>query len=224
MTTNLIDVLRKSFTPETYDAIAINVGINPESVKNGINAIIPALLASILGNNTVNSATQPTWWNVLKEEYPYNENEFIDTTPISTSSFLIKSREIVNGLFTSCYDDLVSSISSIGGVQKEKAARLIHTTAPLVIGYLNNWMRRKGWKYKDLINNLFEQKTHIIGTLPMGISPACFEMNNMPKNNFSQTIENKLPATGVSHKKNRNGLMWFIGLVVLGILLWYFLG
>lgn len=224
MTTNLIDVLRKSFTEESYRNISDYVGINPESTKNGIHAIIPAVLVSILGNNTVNNATQPTWWNALKDDYHYTENEFIDTNNVKAPSFIIKGREMLAGMFRTCHDDLVLSVSSIAGVQKKKAAGLIEISVPLIMGYLNNWMRRNEWKFKDLIKNLFEQKATIVGALPVGISPAHFGVSNLPKNNFSETIETKIPTQGIPRKKRRNGLMWLIGLIVLGVLLWYFLG
>lgn len=224
MTTNLIDVLRKSFTEKSYQEISQYVDINTESTKNGIKAIIPAMLASILGINTVNNAVQPTWWNALKDDYPYSENEFIDVTNIKTPSFLTKGREVLSGMFHSCHDDLIASVSSVAGIQKEKAAGLIEVSVPLIMGYLNNWMRRKGWKFKDLIQNLFEQKANIVGALPTGISPAHFGINNMPKHNFSETIETKIPTHGAPRKKSRNGLMWLNGLILLALLLWYFMG
>lgn len=223
MTTNLIDVLRKSFTEKSHQDISQYVGINSESAKNGIHAIIPAVLASILGNNTVNNAVRPTWWNALKDDYPYNENEFIDTSTVKAPSFLTKGREIQSGMFRTSHDDLVTSVSSVAGVQKEKAAGLIEMTVPLIMGYLNNWMLRKGWKFKDLIQNLFDHKTDIVGALPTGISPAHFGINNRPNYNFSETIEAKIPTHGAPQKKSRNGLMWLIGLILLALLLWYFI-
>lgn len=51
MPTNLIDVLQKSFSDKTYQDISNHVGVNPVSTKNGLKAIIPGVLASILGNN-----------------------------------------------------------------------------------------------------------------------------------------------------------------------------
>ena len=195
MTTNLIDVLRKSFTKESYHDISEYVGINPESTKNGINALIPAFLASILGNNTTNDAVQPTWWNALKDDYPQIENEFVDTTHIDTSSFLIKGREVLSGMFRTNHDDLVASISSVAGVQKEKATGLIEIVVPLLMGFLTNWMRTKEWKFTDLITNLLEQKSTITKSLPMGLSTINFGVNDMVKDNLSKTPEEEVLDT-----------------------------
>ncbi|MDD2477048.1 MAG: hypothetical protein PHI32_14220 [Dysgonamonadaceae bacterium] len=59
MKINLIDILRNSFSDKSYQDISQHVGINLESTKNGLNAITPIVLASVLGNNTVKNATQP---------------------------------------------------------------------------------------------------------------------------------------------------------------------
>ena len=254
---NLINVLQKSFSDNTYLDISQHVGINPESTKNGLKAIIPVVLASILGNNTVNSSAQPVWWNALDNEYPYTEDDFILTQNIQNSSFLVKGREVISGMFRTNYDELVASVSSVSGIQKEKSAGLIEVGVPLIIGHLKNWMRRKGWKFNDLTVNLIENKSFITGALPIGISPAHFGVGNIPnnpiipntpntdntpENNFSETIKVEIPteekpieqktfeakpqfnAKLLKRKRKNNGLIWFGGLLLLAIVLWYFMG
>ena len=95
MAIDLINILRNSFTDKSYADISQHVGISTESTKNGLNALVPAVLGCILGNNTVTSATQPSWWNAMKEEYPYTDEEYIDTDNINKSSFLIKGEDII---------------------------------------------------------------------------------------------------------------------------------
>lgn len=224
MTVNLIDILRNSFNEKSYQDISMHTGVNIESTKNGLNAIIPSVLACILGNNTTSSSSQPTWWNTLKDEYPYTQSDFIETENIKSTSFLVKGREILSDMFRTNHDELVKSVSSVAGIQKEKAAGLIEVGVPLIIGYLNNWVKRMGWKFIDLIGNLIEMKLTIIAELPMGISPAHFGINNLPKNNFSETIKTEIPTHKKAIKRNRNSLMWIIGLLILALLLWYFLG
>lgn len=225
MSINLIEVLKNSFTEKSYQDVSQHVGINHVAVKNGINNIIPVVLATILGNNTANNVSQPEWWNALKDDYPYSEDEFVDTNHIQSSSFRIKGREIISDMFHSNHDKLVSSVSTIAGIQKEKAVALIEVSVPLIVTCLNNWMRKKEWKFKDLIEDLNETKPSIVGALPAGISPASFGVNNTPKSNVSETIEPDIPAYSVvKREKKTNGLMWFIGVVVLAIALWYIMG
>lgn len=225
MAINLINILQKSLSEKSFSDISQYIGISPESTKNGTKAIIPVVLASILGNNTASTSTQPAWWNALDKEYPYSEDEFVDTKAINSSSFLIKGREVLAGLFRTNHDELVASVSSVAGIQKEKAAGLIEVSVPLIVGHLKNWTLKKGWKFKDLIEYLIENKTVITGALPTGISPAHFGVGRLPKNNFSRTIETETPtpATPTSKKKN-NGLIWFGGLLLLAIILWYLMG
>ena len=238
MAIDLIDILRNSFTDKSYADISQHVGISTESTKNGLNALVPAVLGCILGNNTVTSATQPSWWNAMKEEYPYTDEEYIDTDNINKSSFLIKGREILSGMFRTNHDELVKSVGNVSGVPKEKSAGLIEVGVPLIIGYLSNWVRKKGWRFNELIANLTENKSSIVPALPAGISSAHFGLNNVnkshipetksnitdTKSDFSETIESEIPTQRHAVKKNKNGLMWIIGLVVLALLLWYFLG
>lgn len=242
MTTNLINTLQKSFTEKSYLDISQHVDINPESTKNGLRAIIPIVLASILGNNTMSTSAQPTWWNTLDDDYPYSDDDFIDTQMINSSSFLVKGREVLSGMFRTNHDKLVTSVSSVAGIQKAKAAGLMEVSVPLIVGYLKNWVLRKGWKFKDLIANLIENKTVIKEALPQGVSPAHFEVEhksedisiekkpkinpteNDTKSNFSETVEVEVPTPENPKKKKNNGLIWFGGLLVLAILLWYLMG
>ena len=226
MAINLINVLLISLSDKSHQNISEFVGINPESTKNGLKAIIPAVLASILGNNTVSNATQPIWWNALDDEYPYSEDEFVLTNIIHNQTFLVKGREVLCGMFRTNHDDLVRSVSSVAGIQKEKAAGLIEVGAPLIVGHLKNWTLRKGWKFKDLIENLTENKAYITGALPVGISPSHFGIGNMQKGNFSKTIESPIHGAANPKRRKNNGLMWFVGLVIIAIIaliLWYIL-
>lgn len=79
----------------------------------------------------------------MKEEYPYTDEEYMDTDNINKSSFLIKGREILSGMLRTNYDELVKSVGIISGVPKEKSASLIEVGVPLIIGYLSNWVRKR---------------------------------------------------------------------------------
>lgn len=201
MTNNIIKTLQKSFTDKSYQDISKYVDINPESTKNGLKVIIPVVLASILGNNTMSSSEKPIWWNALDSEYPYTEDELVMTENIGNSSFLVKGREVLSGMFRANHDDLIAYVSSVAGIQKEKAAGLIEVGVPLIAGYLKNWMRRKNWTFKELIENLIENKATIIGSLPSGISLSNFGVANKPTNNFSKTIEAQIPSSTKIKKK-----------------------
>ena len=238
MAINLINILQKSFTEESYQDITEHVGVNLESTKNGLKAIVPVILASILGNNTVNSSSQPVWWKSLDKDYPYSEDDFVDTKNISTPSFLVSGREIISGMFRTNHDELIGSVSSVSGIQKEKSAGLIEVGVPLIVGHLKNWVLKKGWKFKDLVANLIENKTLITNALPSGISLSHFGLANIEKNNFSETIKGENPKNNFSEtikteipteakptkKKKFNGIFWFGGILILAIILWYFMG
>lgn len=224
MSINLIEVLKDSLTEKSYQDISQHIGINPVSIKNGINNIIPVVLAATLGNNTPNNANQPLWWNALKDDYPYSEDDLINTNNIQTPSFHTKGREIISGMFLNNHEELVFSVSSVAGIQKEKATALIEVSVPLIVAYLNNWMQKKGWKFKDLIENLNETKPSIIRALPAGVSPTNFEVKSMPKSDSSEATETEIPVYSVVTRKKNNGLMWFIGVIVLVLALWYIMG
>ena len=233
MSVNLIDKLRNSFTEKSYQDISEYVDINTQSAKNGINALVPAVLACVLGNNTLTSAKQPIWWDALKDEYSNGDDEYINTANINKPSFLNKGREVLSGMFRTNHDDLVKSISSVAGIQKEKAAGLIEVGVPLIIGHLNKWIKTKGWKFKDLIAILLETKLNIVKELPIGISATHFGINglkddhtkviNNPTKDFSETIKTEIPTHPKAVKKNKNSLMWIVGLIVIALLAWYFL-
>lgn len=224
MAINLIDILRNSFTEKSYQDLSQHVAISPEATKNGVRALVPTVLACILGNNYTSSSTEPTWWNALKDEYPYADDEYIDCSHINNPSFLIKGREILMGLYRTNYDDLVKSISDVSGIQKVKAAGLIEVGVPLIIGYLNNWLRKKGWKFHYLIENLILNRSSIVEALPPGTSPAHFGISTMQKNNFTKPIETEKLLEEAPPKKNINALLWILSLAGIALLLWYIIG
>ena len=46
----------------------------------------------------------------------------------------------------------------------------------------------------------------------------------MPKNKFSEATKTEIPVFTVVAKKKNNGLIWFGGLLLLALLLWYIMG
>lgn len=224
MAINLINILQTSFNEKSYTDVSQYVGINQVSTENGVKAIIPVVLASILGNNTTSSSSKPIWWNALDNDYPLSHDEFVDSTVINDSAFLVKGREVLAGMFRTNHDELVTSVSTVAGIQKEKAAGLIEVSVPLISGYLKNWMKTKGWTFKDLIENLMENKHTITAALPVGMTSEHFGVDNIQKEELPKTIKTEGPILQKRAKKKNNGLYWFGGLLILALILWYFMG
>lgn len=224
MATELIDILRRSFTEKSYQDVSKHIGITEASTRNGLNALVPIVLASLLEHYPTGDIPQPKWWNVLKECYPYSDKEYIETDHIKDPEFLIRGREITSGLYQSNHDDLVATIGNVAGVSKEKAAGIVEVGVPLIVGYLNNWMKRKNWSFSQLMGNLYETKGSIKNALPTGVSYVNIDTNHVPPNTFSKTNKTVVPTQNASPRRIKNSFLWLFGLIVVVLVLWYVMG
>lgn len=172
MNISFLTVLRDSFTEKSYQRLSEHISISSEQAKNGVYAIIPIILASILENNTASNAVQPIWWNSLKEVPAFTDDKTINVNIINKPFFAVKGRGVSWYMFSFCFNDLVAVVSEMASIQKQNAISLIEITTPLIVCYLINWMEWEGWEFEDLIDNLLHAKYEITTALPVGISTA----------------------------------------------------
>ncbi len=229
MSVNLIDVLKNAFTDNVYDRITRNVDVDRDSAKSGVDAIIPTVLASILGKNTATAYNEPTWWNSLTDFFRRDEDElYVDV--IDDPRYNETGTNVYNGLFGTNRSAIVDAIAKKIGLGGDKASGLLSTVVPLVTGYLANWTRRKGWSFRDLISNLIDNKSSIMNALPAGLSPGIFGLTALDDPRPAETVYTETepvrePVTTTPPPARSNNLLWWvIGLLLVGLLLWWLLG
>lgn len=227
MAVNLIDVLKNAFTDNVYESIARKVGLDASTAKSGVGAIIPTVLGSILGKNTVGAYNQPSWWDSIVDFFD-GDDEDLHISKVDDPSFLKTGSGMVSGLFGTNHDSIVGAIGQSIGAGKEKASGLMGMVVPMITGYLGNWMKRKSWSFKDLISNLIDNKSSIMSALPASISPALLGFSapvaDAPRATHTRPVETKREPVQEPRKGGSNWLWWLLAILLIGLLLWWLLG
>jgi len=225
MTENLIEILKNAVSDKAIETIGKQVGIDNATVKSGMGTIIPTILAGLLGKNTTTSAA-PTWLNAVGGLFN-EKDEKIDADRFDFTELLTKGRGLLGGLFGDNADMVTGAIANTTGIPKEKANGLLATVSPLILGFLTKWMKGKGWSFGDLIGNLIENKSSLAAALPAGLSASNLFNFTAPKVSIdAPKVETPKPNKPKYEepKTNNSWLMWLLGLLLLALLLWLFLG
>ncbi len=222
MNENLLDVLRRAFDDNAYESVAQRVELDKDVTKKGVNALIPTVLASLLGKNTVAMNNQPTWWQRLENDFGLDQ-DILPLNRIDDPMFATHRENILGHIFGSNRDSITSTFSKLLNTTSAKAESFIGITAPLIMGYLTNWMKRQNWKFSNLISNLFDSRPSIINALPAGITPAMFGISN-DFNNRTTVNEPRPKQKGTDPTPKKNNWLWIPLLLIAALLLWWLLG
>ncbi|VBB45703.1 hypothetical protein TRIP_D310098 [uncultured Paludibacter sp.] len=233
MSVNLIEILKNAVSDKTIETIGKEVGLEPAAVKSGVSAIVPTLLAGILGKNTATSAA-PSWMDSLTGLMGNKQDE-ADLEGMNLTDMLGKGKDLLGNLFGNKTEEVSSAIAQTAGMQKEKAEKLLSMLTPLVLGYLAKWMKSKNWTFGNLVTNLLENKSNLVAALPTGLSAAHFFNTDIPKADVeTPKINVEAPKVTVTESKvtppmveppksNNNWLKWLLWLLLLGLILWIIL-
>ncbi len=240
MTENLIDILKNAVSTKAVDAIGKYVGLDTASTQSGVSAIIPSVLAGLLGRNTAGSSA-PAWLDAVSGLFN-DRDEDIQVDRLDLPALASKSPGLLSGLFGTNRDDVSGAIAQAAGIQEEKAGGLLSVVSPLLLGFLTNWMKKKGFSFGDIIGNLLNNKAGLAAALPAGLSANRFfdfdaeplktqieaEPVEPPKVEpfVTKTVQPEPKVTSttvVPEPKKRGSLRWLLWLVILGLLLWLLL-
>ncbi len=219
MSVNLIEILKNAFNDNAYETLSQKVGDNVNNIKSGVSAIIPTVLASILGKNHAANYS-PEWWTPLTHWYGAEETDALKVNLFEHPEFATHGTTLLSNLFSDNRPQVENAISKVSGMNTDKVSALLKASVPMIIGYLTNWLQRKGWTFADLIANLKENKSALISALPAGIGMDSFGLNaDMP--NIPHEYDKKQLEAPTSQN---NWLKWLIPLLLLIVLLWFLLG
>ena len=185
MSVNLIEVLKDAVSNNQVDAIGNEMGLDNTAVKSGIDAIVPTVLAGILGKNTLQSAT-PAWFDAVSG-WIGGKNDEMNMPDFNISDIISKGKNTLTELFGSKTEEVTTAVAQKTGIQQEKAGSLLAAVAPLVLGYLTKWMKSKNWTFSNLLSHLTENKADIAAMLPAGLSAAHFMDGSFPKVDLGST-------------------------------------
>lgn len=220
MAESIFHVLKNAFTDKAVDALSRNLGEDVSKTKSGLNATIPTVLGGILGKSS-DTDSPPAWWNSVTNLFGGDDDDDLKLGMLGDPKLADAGRGLLSNLFGGNLDSIISSLSGSTGLAREKSGRLLTTVAPMVIGFISRWARKKGMSFGNIMGNLRADKSAIVASLPSGIGSNLLGLADKPREVFQDTTSK---VADVKTTKPKSNWLWLIILLGALILLWLLFG
>ncbi|MBL7816791.1 MAG: OmpA family protein [Saprospiraceae bacterium] len=168
---NLLDLLKNQLaTGDTMSVISNLLGENKTATENGINAILPTLLGSVIqkGSNTEGANAL---LNLIKtgghDGRILNNIGGLLGGGEATTDLLSSGSGIINMLLGDKFGGIVSLISNLSGLKSGSTSSLMKLAAPLLMGLIGK--QSAGSTTSGLMSLLGSQSDFVKAALPAGI-------------------------------------------------------
>ena len=219
MSESIFQVLKNAFTDKAIDAISRNLGEDVSKTKSGLTAIIPTVLGGILGKSA-DATSAPTWWNTVADLFDGGDDDDLKLGMLGDAKLAEAGKGLLGSLFGGNLESILGSLAGATGLAKDKSGKLLTSVAPMVIGFISRWAKKKGLSFGSIISSLLADKSAIVGALPAGIGSGLLGLVDKPGEVYNE-------PTRVSNAKTRKPKFnWSWLLLLLGalILLWLLFG
>ena len=219
MSESIFQVLKNAFTDKAIDAISRNLGEDVSKTKSGLTAMIPTVLGGILGKSA-NATSAPAWWNTVADLFDGGDDDDLKLGMLGDAKLAEAGKGLLGSLFGGNLESVLGSLAGATGMAKDKSGKLLTSVAPMVIGFISRWAKKKGLSFGSIISSLLADKSAIIGALPAGIGSGLLGLVDKPGEVYNE-------PTRVSNAKTRKpkfNWSWLLLLLGAVILLWLLFG
>lgn len=220
MSESIFQVLKNAFTDKAIDMISRNLGEDASKTKSGLTAMIPTVLGGLLGK-TSGATTAPTWWNTVADLFDGDDDDDLKLGLLGDTKLDDAGKGLLGSLFGGNLDSILGSLAGASGLARDKSSKLLSTVAPMVIGFLSRWAKKKGLSFTGLIGNLMNEKSAILGALPSGIGGGLLGFADKARNAVDDTARK---VAEVKTSKPKFNWTWLLLLLAALILLWLLFG
>ena len=216
---SLLDTLRSSLSRDLLDKAAGYLGESPDSVTKGFDAAVPTVLSGIL-NASTNTSTWNKVWDLINhrdndENILSNLGGLFGGTSSATSGL---GSSLISLLFGQNGSSISNLLGNFAGFRNSgSGSKLLSMVIPLVLGMLKRKVSTEGLSSGGLLSWLGSQQAEIQRALPASISQVVSLGTGM------QGASRAMTDTSSRTKGGPNWMLW-LGLLLLVLALWYFLG
>jgi hypothetical protein len=161
---NLVETIKGQLGGEWTERIAGAIGVSPEKAQSAAHAAIPTILAGIS-----HMASTPEGARQLDAAVDAAGHE---TTGAASAAAEQGSGMLQSLLGGNTISGLGDAIGRFCGINGGKAASLLGSVAPMVLGTLKGQKERLGLDAGGLSNFLASQKQNIMSAIPSGLAGA----------------------------------------------------
>lgn len=171
MAFNVMDMIQGSLTPENIGAVAGALGMESETVKKGLGAAMPAVLAGVLG-----AAKEPAGRQALDSALGSANTDLMGNlggllAGGNSSSLIATGSKLLSGFMgDNKLGALGGALASSLGVSKESSGSLMALATPMLMSMLAGKKQSEGLDVGGLVGQLMGQKDLIAKAIPDDIS------------------------------------------------------
>jgi hypothetical protein len=168
---NVMDMIQGSLTQENIGAVAGALGMENDTVKKGLGAAMPAVLAGVLG-----AAKEPAGRQALDSALGSADTDLMSKlggllSGGDSSSLIATGSKLLSGFMgDSKQGALGGALASSLGVSKEAGGSLMGLAAPMLMSMLAGKKKSEGLDVGGLVGQLMGQKDLIAKAIPDDIS------------------------------------------------------
>ena len=225
MDTNLQSLFTQTLSPELMQTVSKNLGETEPSVRRGIGALVPVILAGLMAKASTSAGASKVFAAVTGPTVNAGASGGdLGSLPSATTSSTTANAAspLLSDLFgADKASGLASALAGVAGLRVGSAANLVLMVAPLLFGFLKRHVAAEGLDSTKLGSLLAGQRSRLSGADPrlmsvLGLgSPASMSGAAAPAVvNDRRAVAGGLPRW----------MPLLLGALILLGLLWYFLG
>jgi hypothetical protein len=204
---SLVSMITNALTPSIADQISKQLGISSAQVQTGLKAIIPVILAAILGRSRKSDGATALSTQLAAQEPGLFDNlsnaVSRDAGALSAGGMSVL-RNLLGGGTT---DQLASKLGSFAGASGQGAQQLLGLGATAVIGALGKMSRDKGLDAAGLLKQLSAEQNEIAKAVPADFAKdlrGTGLLDSIPQN----LAEARTSAAAIANEGSSGGRSW----------------
>lgn len=169
---NLFNVSQNFFLPDVVQKFSRSIGQPIDKTKAGLMSVIPTLLNGIMSKGSTPAGAASLVDMAKKQNF--------DLNTLPDESKLSAGNEVVNNIFGSNLNSIVSRMGEKTGLDNSAISKMMGLAAPLVMGVIGSKVKNEKMSSTGLMNFLSQQKTTLTGLGGTVGAPGKLSSQNVP--------------------------------------------
>lgn len=164
----LLNSAKSFFNEESLNLLSSNTGESPDTVKKGMDAIIPAVMLGLQGQG---QSGLTSILDKAKQHFnfsDFNFNSFFDNNPDQPAGD--SSKDLLGSIFGTGLTGIVSSLAGFLNLKSDSITKLLSVSLPAVFSSLTD--KGTNWNASSISNLLDSNKDSLMAAVPSGLGLA----------------------------------------------------
>ncbi len=170
MSINLVEILKSQVGSQIASQVSRQFGVNEQSAKSGVDAILPTILGGLLKQVTSPGGAEKL--DRTMQEGGYDGGLLDNLSNVfggaQSADVQKKGGDLLSTLFGDKISMLAPILSKLTGIKLDSFSSILATLAPLVLSFLAKQKKSMGLDAQGLSSMLTDQKDNIVAAMPPG--------------------------------------------------------